>query len=127
MGWTLWIAVGSIWGCLAVVFGAFGAHALKDRLTPELLQTFELATKYQMYHALALIAVGLLGTRVDTVSLQVAGWAFLAGSLVFSGSLYILTLSGMKWLGMITPVGGLGMICGWIALAYTAISMRGDG
>ena len=124
MGWTTWITIGSIWGGLAVVLGAFGAHALKARLTPDLLQTFELAARYQMYHALALLAVGLLGTRVDSTPLQIAGIAIFAGSLVFSGSLYALVLTQERWLGMITPIGGMSMIIGWFTLAYTAFSLR---
>jgi uncharacterized membrane protein YgdD (TMEM256/DUF423 family) len=124
MGWTTWITIGSIWGGLAVVLGAFGAHALKAKLTPDLLQTFELAARYQMYHALALLAVGLLGTRVDSTSLQIAGVAIFAGSLVFSGSLYALVLTQERWLGMITPIGGLSMIIGWFTLAYTTFSLR---
>jgi uncharacterized membrane protein YgdD (TMEM256/DUF423 family) len=124
MGWTIWITIGGIWGGLAVIFGAFGAHALKSRMTPDLLQTFELATRYHMYHALGLLAVGLLGTRVDTTALHVAGALFIAGSLIFSGSLYILALTNTRWLGAITPIGGILLILGWFTLAYVAFALR---
>lgn len=124
MGWTIWITIGGIWGGVAVIFGAFGAHALKNRLTPDLLQTFELATRYHMYHALALLAVGLLGTRVDTAALHVAGALFIAGSLIFSGSLYTLALTNTRWLGAITPIGGVLLILGWFTLAFVAFALR---
>lgn len=124
MGWSIWITLGSIWGGLAVILGAFGAHALKSRLTPELLATFELATRYHMYHALALLAVGLLGTRIESLALQLAGIALFAGSLIFSGSLYALALTQERWLGMLTPVGGVSLILGWFSLAYAAFSLR---
>ncbi len=124
MGWTIWITIGGIWGGLAVVCGAFGAHALKSRLAPDLLQTFELATRYHMYHALAILAVGLLGTRVDTMALHTSGALFVAGSLIFSGSLYTLALTNTRWLGAITPIGGVLLILGWFALGYAAFAMR---
>lgn len=124
MGWTIWTALGALWGGLAVIFGAFGAHLLKTRLTPDLLQTFELAARYQMYHALALLCVGQVATRVQTPSLIVSGTALGVGSVIFSGSLYILVFSGQKWLGMVTPIGGVLMIVGWFSLAFAALSMR---
>ena len=100
---------------LAVAAGAFGRHALKSRLTPELLETFEIATRYLIYHALAIIAVSLLAPRSGT-AVQVAGILFALGVVVFSGSLYALALTGARWLGAITPIGGLLLLAGWLAL-----------
>jgi uncharacterized membrane protein YgdD (TMEM256/DUF423 family) len=132
MNASFWLRIGAIWGFLAVAMGSFGAHGLKERfeslgsvpggLTPERLQAnFQTATQYQMYCALALLAVGLMaqGGRSGTY-LDAAGWLLLVGSLVFSGSLYILCITGEKRLGMITPIGGVAMLAGWIALAIAA-------
>lgn len=110
--------LGSLLAGLAVAIGAFGAHALRDRLAPDMLNTFETAVRYQMYHALALLAVALLLARFPSSTLiPAAGWSFLAGILLFSGSLYLLCLTGYKWLGAITPLGGVAFILGWLALA----------
>ncbi|WP_242918438.1 DUF423 domain-containing protein [Pontibacter liquoris] len=109
----------SLLGALSVVFGAFGAHALGPMLQASgRLDTYETAVKYQMYHTLALLAVGLLLFRVEQPALQVAAWCFLLGIVVFSGSLYTLCLTGVTWLGAITPIGGLLLIVGWGALFY---------
>jgi uncharacterized membrane protein YgdD (TMEM256/DUF423 family) len=124
MAWNLWILLGAIWGGLAVAAGAFGAHAMKGQFPPELLQTFDLGARYQMYHALALISIGLLGTRINTIMLDLSGGAIFLGSLIFSGSLYALVLTNQKWWGMVTPVGGISMILGWFMLAYVAYSLR---
>src|SRR5690242_11979995 len=118
------IVVGALSGFIAVALGAFGAHALRDRLSPELLQTFQTGVTYQMYHALALIAVGILLGRfsVDgSVWLTASGWLFIAGSVLFSGSLYALALSGTTWLGAITPLGGLGFLAAWLLLAFALL------
>lgn len=120
MAWTIWIVLGSIMGGLSVVGGAFGAHFLRARLEPEMLNVFEIGARYQMYHALALLAVGLLRIKIDHPMLNVAGWSFVVGIVIFSGTLYALSLTGMKMLGMITPLGGVAMIIGWAALAYAA-------
>ena len=107
--------------------GAFGAHALRDRLTPADLATFETAARYQMYHALALLAVGLLTDRGVTRA-GAAGWLFLAGVALFSGSLYLLVLTGQRWLGAVTPFGGVAFIAGWVALAWDGqTGGRADG
>ena len=104
---------------LSVVLGAFGAHALKDRLTPEQLITFETGVRYQMYHALALFAVAWLSTKLNGSLVQAGGWCFTAGIVLFSGSLYLLAcrevlgLTHWKWLGPVTPLGGLLFIMGW--------------
>jgi len=111
--------LGAASGGLAVVAGAFGAHALRGRLAPDMLAVFETAARYQMYHALALLAAGWLAER-SAVWAGRAGTLFLTGTLLFCGSLYALALSGVGWLGAITPFGGLAFIAGWICLAVAA-------
>jgi uncharacterized membrane protein YgdD (TMEM256/DUF423 family) len=117
-----WIIWGALFGGLGVIAGAFGAHGLEDRLTPERLATFEVAVRYQMYHALALVLVGVLAERRQSAALQVAGYGFLLGVLIFSGLLYALVLTGYSVLGAIVPIGGVSFIVGWFALAAAAIS-----
>ena len=113
--------LGSISGGLAVALGAFGAHGLKARLTADLLNTFETGVRYHLYHALALFAVAYALSRWPSASLTpIAGWLFVAGTVLFSGSLYLLALTGLRWLGAITPFGGLALIAGWICLAIAA-------
>lgn len=109
---------GSISAFLAVALGAFGAHGLKERLTPEMFNIFEVGVRYHMYHALALLAVAWASTRWPGGSVTAAGWLFLAGTIIFSGSLYLLSLTGLRWLGAITPVGGLAFLLGWLLLAW---------
>jgi uncharacterized membrane protein YgdD (TMEM256/DUF423 family) len=111
---------GAISGFIAVALGAFAAHGLKARLAPEALATFEVGVRYQMYHALALLAVAWACTRWPGTATTAAGWLFVAGTLVFSVSLYLLALSGEKWLGAITPLGGLAFLAGWACLALGA-------
>ena len=120
-GW-FWVRIGAIAGFLAVGMGAFGAHSLSDRLKAlGTSATFETAAQYQMYHALALLAVGLLSLAGRTgTAVTVAGWGFLLGILIFSGSLYILSLTGIRWLGAITPIGGVALLVGWLALAVAS-------
>jgi uncharacterized membrane protein YgdD (TMEM256/DUF423 family) len=112
--------MGAVSGFIGVALGAFGAHALKSRLAPDLLATFEVGVRYQMYHALALLAVGWAQTRWPGPVLNAGGWLFVAGTLLFSGSLYVLSLTGEKWLGAVTPVGGLALLGGWLCLAWGA-------
>ncbi|NLG73746.1 MAG: DUF423 domain-containing protein [Chloroflexi bacterium] len=115
--------LGSLFGALGVAAGAFGAHGLRARLTPDRLDTFEVAVRYQMYHALALLAAAYAVERWPESSLPVAaGLLFLAGIVVFSGSLYALVLSGERRLGIITPLGGLAMVAGWALLALTVLT-----
>jgi uncharacterized membrane protein YgdD (TMEM256/DUF423 family) len=117
----IFLAIASVLGGISVILGAFASHALKERLSDRALEIWETGTKYQMYHALALILIALLITRLPTsTSLLVAGYAFIAGILLFCGSLYALSLSGIKWLGAITPLGGVAFIIGWICLAVAA-------
>ncbi len=114
----LFLVLGSLLAGLAVALGAFGAHALRDRLGADLLNTFEIAVRYQMYHALALLAVGLVLARFSSSNLvPISGWLFLAGIVLFSGSLYLLCFTGVRWLGAITPLGGVAFILGWLLLA----------
>jgi uncharacterized membrane protein YgdD (TMEM256/DUF423 family) len=112
-------ALGALLAGLAVAAGAFGAHGLRDRLAPDMLAVFETAARYQMYHALALLAVAWATTRWPGGSAALAGWLFVAGIVVFSGSLYALSLSGVRWLGAITPFGGLAFLAGWGVLAWS--------
>jgi len=111
---------GAISAFVAVAAGAFGAHALRQRLAPDLLQAFETGARYQMYHALALFAVAWMTTRSGSDLASIAGWLFVAGTVLFSGSLYALALSGVRVLGAITPLGGLCFLAGWLALAAAA-------
>jgi len=116
-----WFATGAIAAALGVALGAFGAHGLKARVTPDLLAIYETGVRYHLVHALGLLAVGWAADRWPGPWASVAGWLFLAGILVFSGSLYLLTLTGLRWLGAITPLGGLAFIAGWLSLALAAI------
>ena len=107
-------------GFVGVGLGAFGAHGLRGRLSPEMLSVFETGVRYQMYHALALLAVALMMSRVEGRLVVIAGWSFTAGILIFSGSLYALALTGVTTLGAITPIGGVAFLAGWVALAIAA-------
>ena len=114
----LFITLASLSGMLAVLFGAFGAHALKGRLDEHALNVFETAVQYHFYHTLALLVVGVMAlSQPQAALLKSSGWLFVIGILVFSGSLYLLSLTGMRWLGAITPLGGLAFIAGWACLA----------
>jgi len=113
--------LGSASGGLAVAFGAFGAHVLQGRLSADLLANFETGARYQMYHALALLAAAWAAGRWPGSSLPLAaGWAFVAGTLLFSGSLYLMALTGLRWLGAITPLGGVAFVGGWLCLLLAA-------
>lgn len=114
-------ALGATFGLLGVAAGAFGAHALRARLDPRMLEIFETAVRYQMYHALALLAVAWAATRWPVPLVGAAGWLFVAGIVIFSGSLYALSLSGVRALGAITPIGGLAFIAGWGCLLWAAL------
>ncbi len=116
----LFITLASLSGMLAVVFGAFGAHGLKGKLDDQALKVFETAVQYHFYHTFALLVVGVIAlNQPQTVLLKSSGWLFVIGILVFSGSLYLLSLTGVRWLGAITPLGGLAFIAGWACLAAT--------
>ena len=116
------LLIGAVLGFLGVTFGAFGAHALRARLSPELLAVFETGVRYQMYHAVAVLLVAAaVGHSGRARLLVIAGWAFISGIVFFSGSLYALALSGVGVLGAITPIGGLLFLVGWACLAFFAI------
>ncbi|MDP7518264.1 MAG: DUF423 domain-containing protein [Arenicellales bacterium] len=116
-----WFAIGAIAAAIGVMLGAFGAHALKPRVAEDLLSIFEIGVRYHMYHALALLAVAWAAGRWPGNWVNASGWLFVIGILIFSGSLYLMALSGARWLGAITPIGGLCFILGWIALAMAAL------
>ena len=117
----LFLAFGSGFALIAVITGAFAAHALKSRLSPDMFQVFEVAVRYQTYHALGLIAVAWASTQWSSQLITASGWLFVAGIVIFSGSLYILSLTGVRWLGAITPIGGAAFIIGWACLLWSAI------
>jgi uncharacterized membrane protein YgdD (TMEM256/DUF423 family) len=117
----LFFVLGSVLAGLAVGLGAFGAHGLRATLSSDDLSTFEIGVRYQMYHALALIAVAWAASRWESTSIVVAGWAFVVGILIFSGSLYLLVITGPRWLGAITPIGGVALLVGWALLAWGAL------
>ncbi len=120
-----WVVVGGISGLIAVAAGAFGAHGLRDSLSPEQMTWFELASRYQLIHALALAVAGMLtDTAKSRRAASWAGWAFAIGTLVFSGSLYAMALSGVRWLGAITPIGGVSLLLGWALLAWAGVRRR---
>jgi len=119
----LFFAAGAASGFVSVAAGAFGAHALRTRLAPDLLAVFETAVKYQLAHALALLACGLAMGRAAGLAAVLAGFFFLLGTVLFSGSLYALALSGVRALGVLTPLGGLAFLAGWVALFFAAFAM----
>jgi uncharacterized membrane protein YgdD (TMEM256/DUF423 family) len=116
----VFFGVGAASAFIAVAAGAFGAHALRARLSPELLAVFETGARYQMYHALGLIAAAWAAARWPGGLTHWAGWLFVAGTLLFSGSLYALALSGLRWLGAVTPLGGVAFLGGWACLMMAA-------
>jgi uncharacterized membrane protein YgdD (TMEM256/DUF423 family) len=114
-----WIGAASVSGALVVLMGAFGSHGLRNILSENGIQLYQTAVLYQMFHTLALFGVGILkGIHPDAVW-DVAGWSFLTGIVLFSGSLYAIAITEFKWLGIIAPVGGIAFVCGWAAILYT--------
>ena len=111
---------GALSAFMAVSMGAFGAHGLSRKLSAESLDVFEIGARYQMYHAIAMVIVGVSLERWSRAEFAVGGWCFLIGSVIFSGSLYALSLTGVRWLGAITPIGGVGFLLGWLSLAWGA-------
>ena len=119
---NLFLAAGALYGATGVVLGAFGAHALASRLSDSNLAVWDTAVTYQLTHALALLVVGLLTREPgSSATLNIAGWAFLVGVVLFSGSLYALALDGPRLLGPVTPIGGVAFITGWVALFIGAL------
>ena len=117
-------ALGALFAGLGVAAGAFGAHALRARLSAPDLAIFETGVRYQMYHALALLAVAWAAQRWPGALVHWGGWLFVAGILVFSGSLYVLVLTGPRWMGAITPIGGVAFLAGWTCLLLAAVRAR---
>ena len=111
------LIIAAVFGFLGVAFGAFGAHALKDKVTPQLLETFETGVRYQMYHVFAIAVVALASTHWRIGLLNISGWMFVVGIIICSGSQYILSLTGEKMWGAVTPFGGLALLGGWLTLA----------
>jgi uncharacterized membrane protein YgdD (TMEM256/DUF423 family) len=114
----VFFVLGAVLAGVGVIAGAFGAHGLRGRLTPELLGVFETGVRYHLIHALGLLAVAWAMTRWPGAATSTAGWLFLAGIFLFSGSLYGLSLSGLRWLGAITPIGGVAWVVGWLILGW---------
>jgi uncharacterized membrane protein YgdD (TMEM256/DUF423 family) len=117
-------AVGSLLAALGVMLGAFGAHALKTRIPVDLLEVFETGVRYQMYHALGLMALAWAIYRWPGRRLGVAAWLLAAGTVIFSGTLVLLALTGARWLGAVTPVGGVLLIAGWLLAAWRLLQPR---
>ncbi len=115
------LILGALSAFLAVAVGAFGAHALRRRLTPDLLNVFEIGVRYQMYHALALLAVAALRPELPGALMTASGWLFVVGTVLFSGSLYGLSLTGIRRLGAVTPLGGLAFLAGWLCMVVAAV------
>lgn len=127
------LLIAALFGATGVMLGAFGAHGLRDLLTPERMATYQTAVTYQMWHALALLCVSLLGRTVGASAardpkaihwLRICAYALTAGTLIFSGSLYLLVLLDLPILGAITPIGGVALIIGWLSLAYAALQLK---
>jgi uncharacterized membrane protein YgdD (TMEM256/DUF423 family) len=118
------LLVAAILGFLGVAFGAFGAHGLRNRISPEMLAVFEIGVRYQMYHVFALLTVATAMAQFGQVRLLwIAGWSFIAGIIIFSGSLYALALTGTGMFGAITPIGGVALLIGWACLAFFAAAL----
>jgi len=120
-----WILIGALLGSLGVGLGAFGAHGLRASLSAQALAWWQTATLYQLVHALALVLTGLVALHAPRAG--AAGWAFLIGSVVFSGTLYAMALGAPRWLGAVTPLGGLALMAGWLLLAWAAWAALGRG
>ena len=116
------IAIAAAFGALAVILGAFGAHGLKNRLAPEMMAIYQTGVQYHFYHTLALlICAFLIQSGIDNVAMRISAFAFIAGIIIFSGSLYLLAITDTRWLGAVTPLGGLALITGWVSLAVGAM------
>ena len=121
------LLIAALAGFFAVALGAFGAHGLKGRLAPEMMIVFQTAVQYHFYHALALLAVAILMvSHPQLPGLTLSGIFIVAGLLLFSGSLYLLALTGVRWLGAITPLGGLAFLIGWLCLAWSGLKLTGQ-
>ena len=119
-----WIVVGACFACLAVILGAFAAHGLKSKITSEDLAIFETGVRYQMYHSLGLILLGLIGFQTAQDIVFFPALMFIIGIIIFSGTLYLIPLTGLRWLGAVTPIGGTTFILGWSFLIYNLIKLQ---
>ena len=119
-----WIVIGACFACLAVVLGAFAAHGLKSKISTEDLAIFETGVRYQMYHSLGLILLGLIGFQTAQDIVLFPAIMFIIGIIIFSGTLYLIPLTGSRWLGAITPIGGTAFILGWSFLIYNLIKLQ---
>jgi len=117
----LFVAIAGLFGFLGVALGAFGAHLLKNKLSPDLFGIYQIAVQYHFIHTLALLVIAWLGTVMESQLLTWAGWMFVFGICVFSGSLYVMALSGLRILGAITPVGGLAFLLGWLLMTIATV------
>lgn len=121
----LFASLGSINALIAVMLGAFGAHALRSRLSADMMDIFQTGVQYHFYHALGLLAVGIIAYHLpESTWLKWSGWLMLTGIVVFSGSLYVLSISGIKWLGAITPIGGTAFIAAWVLLTVAILKSQ---
>jgi len=120
------LTIAAIFGGLSVAGGAFGAHALREKITERSLEIFDTGARYQMYHALALLLVAILISRLESppTTLLVSGWLFIIGVVIFSGSLYAISLTGIRSLGAVAPLGGLALMLGWAALAVAGATIK---
>ena len=119
----MFFGIGALLAGLGVMAGAFGSHALRTRLAPDMLNVFEIAVRYQLFHALGLMLVAWAATRWPGAAVTAAGWLIIAGIVLFSGSLYLMTVAGARGLGLITPIGGVLMMAGWATLAWTTVKL----
>jgi uncharacterized membrane protein YgdD (TMEM256/DUF423 family) len=118
----LFLILGGINAALVVMLGAFGAHGLKAKISVEMLAVYQTGVHYHLFHALGLLVIGLVATQIaDSVWLRWSGWLMLLGIILFSGSLYVLSVSGLRWLGMITPFGGVAFIAAWIVFVIAIV------
>ena len=122
----VFVIFGGLFGFVAVAAGAFGAHVLRQSIRPEMLSVFETGVRYQMYHSLALLAVAWCAGRRPGWAVSFSGWCFVAGIVLFSGSLYLLALTHTAWVGAITPFGGLAFLAGWIGLVWSSLMTAND-
>jgi len=120
----VFFVLGAVSALIGVAAGAFGAHGLKSRLSAEMLSVFEVGVRYQMYHAFALIAAAWAQAKWPSSIVTAGGWLFLIGTVLFSGSLYLLSIGGAKWLGAITPFGGSAFLAGWVCLAWGVLRVQ---
>ena len=119
-----WIVIGACFACLAVVLGAFAAHGLKSKISTEDLAIFETGVRYQMYHSLGLILLGLIGFQTAQDIVFFPALMFIIGIIIFSGTLYLIPMTGLRWLGAVTPIGGTAFILGWSFLTYNLIKLQ---